>query len=130
MRRKFSVLLVLAAWLLATGSQWDLAQTFAWGRMIAINSHSMPLVRAVRKAFNGEMCSVCLAVQQARQQQDAAGIPAPDGKFTGKILLATAPASAFHLSPAPVGAGLIPSVAAPSSAELPAPPSPPPRAPA
>ena len=47
MRRKFSLVLTLAAWLLATGSQWDLAQTFAWGRMIVTYSQTMSVAQAV-----------------------------------------------------------------------------------
>jgi hypothetical protein len=49
MRRKFSLILTLAAWLLATGSHWDLVQTFGWGRMIATYSQSMSFAQAVKK---------------------------------------------------------------------------------
>ena len=38
MRRKLSLVLTLTAWLLATGSHWDLVQTFAYARMFADKS--------------------------------------------------------------------------------------------
>jgi hypothetical protein len=128
MRRQASVILVLAAWLLATGSQWDLAQTFAWGRMITTYSNSMSFAQAVQKTFGGEMCSLCRAVQQAKQQQDADNARTVAGKVPGKILLVTAPANPVFLSPAPSCAGLTAAVSAPLSAGRAAPPSPPPRA--
>ncbi len=128
MRRQVSTVLVLVAWLLATGSQWDLAQTFAWGRMIAGYSRSMPLLQSVRKTFDGEMCSLCRAVQQAKQQQDADNAKTTDGKAPGKILLVCAPTAPLFLSPAPSCAGLTAAMSAPLSAQRSAPPSPPPRA--
>jgi hypothetical protein len=127
MRQKISVILVLAAWLLATGSQWDVAQTFAWGRMVATNSRSMSLGQAVQKTFSGEMCSLCLAVQQAKQQQDADQAKSPGGKLPGKVLLIGVPGTLVYLSPAPLCAGLTSAVPAPLSAGRSAPPSPPPR---
>ena len=128
MRRQVSVVLVLAAWLLATGSQWDLAQTFAWGRMITNYSSSMSLTQAVQKTFSGEMCSLCRAVQQAKQQQDTDNARTVAGKVPGKILLVSVPANLIFLCPAPSCAGLTAAVSAPLSAERAAPPSPPPRA--
>jgi hypothetical protein len=128
MRRQVSVILVLAAWLLATGSQWDLAQTFAWGRMITNYSSSMSLAQAVKKTFGGEMCSLCRAVQQAKQQQEADSAKTTEGKVPGKILLVSVPATPIFLSPASSCVGLTAAVSAPLSAERSAPPSPPPRA--
>lgn len=126
MRRRTSLILTLAAWLLATGSHWDLVQTFAWGRMIATYSQTVPLSEAIRLTFTPEnMCGVCSAVSTAKQQQsETAAIPG--GKLDGKVLLVFAPV------PAPV-------VAAPSFvstvfdlfsvpvSERAAPPVPPPR---
>ena len=87
MRSKVSLLLSLAAWLLATGSHWDLVQTFAWGRMIALYSQSMPLQEAIRLTFTPEnMCGVCEVVADA--QQDANAATAPLTARDAKILLA------------------------------------------
>lgn len=128
MFRRFSLVLTLAAWLLATGSQWDLAQMFAWGRMIATYSQSMSVVQAVQKTFEGEMCAVCAVVQDAKQNQTPDGTPAPENKLTGKIFFVSAPVAPWIGSPAPQCAGLAPALSAPSSADRGAPPSPPPRA--
>ncbi len=82
---------MLLAWLLATGSQWDLAQTFAWGRMIAGYSRTMPLLEAVRLTFTpGNECDLCNAVDAARQQPVSPATP--EARLPGKILLAFQPA--------------------------------------
>ena len=128
MRRQLSLVLTLSAWLLATGSPWDLVQTFGWGRMIATYSQSMPLLQAVKKTFSGEaLCGVCELVQSATQRQDAAGAKAPGTKAPEKIFFVSAPRALVFASPAPVCAGLVPDVSAPLSTERPAPPLPPPR---
>jgi len=128
MRRQVSIVLVLTAWLLATGSQWDLAQTFAWGRMITTYSASMPFAVAVQKTFDGEMCPICRAVQQAKQEQEGDNARSPDGKWPGKILLFGAPGAMVFFLPASRCTGVMPDGSAPLSAERSAPPSPPPRA--
>jgi len=94
MRRKLSLITMLFAWLLATGSHWDLVQTFAWGRMIATYSQSMPLAQAVRLTFTPDnLCGICESVSEAKQHQDSA-LPA-DGKAFGKILLVCPPSPVF-----------------------------------
>ena len=126
MRRKLSLLFVLFAWLLATGSQWDCAQVLAWGRMIAHYSQLMPLTDAVRLTFTpGNECNVCLAVGEAKKQQDDPATP--DAKAPGKILLV--------FQPVPVVIVATPSISlwSPSDQFAPdtmrsAPPVPPPRA--
>ena len=128
MRRQLSLILTLSAWLLATGSPWDLVQTFAWGRMITTYSQSMPLLQAVKKTFSGEaLCGVCELVQSATQQQDAAGAKVAGTKAPEKIFFVSTPRALVFASPAPVCAGLVPDVSAPLSAERPAPHLPPPR---
>src|ERR1700712_3398132 len=85
----FSLLLTLTAWLLATGSHWDLLQTFAWGRMLATYSQSMPLLEAAQKTFSPDgMCGICHAVADAKQKESAADSTTPGGagKSPGKIL--------------------------------------------
>ena len=130
MRRKFSLILTLAAWLLATGSHWDLVQTFGWGRMIATYSQSMSFAQAVKKTFSaGATCGVCDAVATAKQQ-DAADATAPTapGKSFGKIPLVFAPDSTPALLILPVVFLWSPSDQTVPSATRAAPPLPPPRA--
>ena len=63
MFRRLQLIAVLLAWLLATGSQWDGAQVFAWGKMVATYSRTMPLTAAVRLTFTpGNECDVCVVV--------------------------------------------------------------------
>lgn len=90
MVRRFQLCTVLFAWLLATGSHWDLVQTFAWGRMIGNYVRTMPLGDAIRLTFTPDnLCSVCELVQDAKQQQDETTIPGV--KLDGKILLVFQP---------------------------------------
>ncbi len=57
MRRRLSLLTLLTAWLLATGSQWDMVQTLGWGRMIVRYSQTMTLAQAVRLTFTPTTCA-------------------------------------------------------------------------
>jgi hypothetical protein len=85
---------MLVAWLLATGSHWDLVQTFAWGRMIATYAQAMSLGEAVKLTFTPDnLCGVCESVSAAKQQQDAT-LPS-DGTGFGKIPLVYQPAAVF-----------------------------------
>ena len=129
MRRQFSLVLTLAAWLLATGSHWDLVQTFAWGRMIATYSQSMPFAAAVKKTFSaGATCGVCEAVGQAKQQESAADtVPGAPGKSFGKIHLVFSPVPT-PLLVAPLSFSWSPSDQTVPTALRAAPPVPPPRA--
>lgn len=125
MRRKLSLITMLTAWLLATGSHWDLVQTFAWGRMIATYSQSMSLAQAVKMTFTPDnMCGVCESVSEAKQHQDSA-LPS-DGKALGKILLVYQPAPVFFgLSPA--SGTWMPCDFTPAALDRSPPPVPPPR---
>ena len=128
MHRRLLLVLTLSAWLLATGSPWDLVQTFAWGRMFATYSQAMPLLSAVKKTFSGDaLCGICEAVQDARQHQDASGAKLPGTKTPEKILFVSTPRALVFASPAALRTGLVPDVSAPLSAERPTPPLPPPR---
>jgi len=128
MLRQLSLVLTLAAWLLATGSHWDVVQTFGWGRMIVTYAHSMPLLRAVQQTFSGdEMCGVCQMVHRAKQQQDASGAKVPGTQAPEKILFVGTSRVRVLASPAALCAGLVPAVSAWLSAQRPVPPLPPPR---
>lgn len=107
--RRLCSLFVLCAWLLANGAHWDLVQSFAWGRMIANYSQSMPLAEAIRLTFTADnLCGVCefVADGKTRSDTDATAPEAsprdPAAKAT--LLLATAPEHRFIFSsiPAPL----------------------------
>lgn len=126
MRRKLSLITMLTAWLLATGSHWDLVQTFAWGRMIATYSQSMPLAQAVRLTFTPDnLCGICESVSEARQHQDSA-LPS-EAKSLGKILLVFQPKPAFVIA-LPVSEKWMHAESAPVLRDRAQPPVPPPRA--
>ena len=92
MRRKLSLVLTLFAWLLATGSQWDAVQVFAWGKMFAENLRALPLVEAAARTFSLEgRCPLCVKVAEAKQREDGAD-GAPVAKLDFKIFLACEPA--------------------------------------
>lgn len=93
MFRRLQFTTVLLAWLLATGSQWDCAQVFAWGKMVANYSRTMPTLDAVRLTFApGNECDLCVSVGDAKQRQNNPATPA--AKMPGKILLVFQPAPA------------------------------------
>jgi hypothetical protein len=71
--RRFSTVAVLLAWLLASGAQWDLLQSFAWGRMISTYSRTMPLQEAMRLTFTPDnLCDVCAFIAENRTRSSAA----------------------------------------------------------
>jgi len=125
MRRKLSLITMLTAWLLATGSHWDLVQTFAWGRMIATYSQSMSLSQAVKLTFTADnLCGVCESVSEAKQHTDSS-LPA-DAKTPGKILLVFQPHSEFSAM-LPEAGKWVPREQVPDERDRPPPPVRPPR---
>lgn len=129
MRRQLSLVLMLTAGLLASGSHWDLVQTFAWGRMFVHFSQSMPLLQAAQKTFSvAGKCHVCSVVQEARQQQDADDAATLGGKSPEKIFLLPTRGARVFATPASSCTGVVPAQSAPSSTNRAAPPNPPPRA--
>lgn len=132
MRRAYAIA-VLFAWLLASGAQWDLLQGFAWGRMIANYSRTMPLHEAVRLTFTPDnLCGVCefVASAKTRDVADHAGDDAPapvDTNAKAKPPLATPPEHllVFQLLPAPAWPR---EDFLPDALARPAPPAEPPRA--
>jgi hypothetical protein len=70
MRSKLAHLLVLSAWLLATGVQWDVVQLAAWARMFSNYARVLPVRDAWELTFATEnMCGACHAVQDAKQDE-------------------------------------------------------------
>lgn len=124
--RRFSLILTLTAWLFATGSHWDLVQTFGWGRMIASYARTMPLSEAIRLTFTADnLCSVCEFVQESKQSQG--NMPVPGGQADTKILLVYQPAPAIIVS-APSYTSWRLGETRVSGTDRGAPPTPPPRA--
>jgi hypothetical protein len=125
MRQRLQLSALLLAWLMATGSQWDVVQVFAWGRMFASYSRTMSVESALRMTFQPDhMCSVCKMVKAAKQQQEQS--PMAPSKALGKILLVFAPVPVVIIASVPseqwpMGMKMM------CSAERSAPPIPPPR---
>jgi hypothetical protein len=125
MRQRLQISALLLAWFMATGSQWDLVQVFAWGRMFAGYARVMSVESALRLTFKPDrMCSVCKMVKAAKQQEEQT--PAAPSKTLGKILLVFAPVPMVVIASVPsaqwpVGMKTL------CSAERGAPPNPPPR---
>lgn len=124
MAKRGQLIAVLFAWLLATGTQWDLVQVFGWAQMIVNYARVMPLEQAIKKTFSGEMCQVCEAVNDAKQEP---AVPVNPGQKDAKIFLAVHPISHLVL-PAPEIALWSPSDPSVRSFDRGAPPLPPPRA--
>jgi hypothetical protein len=81
--RRLTHITLLLAWLLASGSQWDALQVFAWARMTAANARTLSLGAAIRRTFTpGSSCEFCTTVAAAKQKQ--ATIP---GDFAKKAPL-------------------------------------------
>lgn len=91
MRQKASLILTLAAWLLATGSHWDLVQTFAWGKMFATYAQSMSYADAARLTFTTDnFCGICEIVQEAADA-DESNAPAKAGTREIQLALGVVP---------------------------------------
>jgi hypothetical protein len=125
MRQRFQLPALLLAWFIATGGQWDLVQTFAWGRMFANYSRIMSVESALRLTFRPDnLCSVCKLVRAAKQQQEQS--PAAAAKAVGKILLVFEPVPAVVVAALPIEPWTVEAKTM-RSAERGAPPIPPPR---
>ncbi|GAB5560921.1 MAG: hypothetical protein SynsKO_25680 [Synoicihabitans sp.] len=126
MRAKLSLILTLFAWLVATGSHWDLVQTFAWGKMFATYSQSMSYVEAAKLTFSADnLCGVCEIVAEATQDEaDRENSPGKSG--AREIQLNYAPVPAIVLA-GPVAAPWSPTDPTTPSGLRTGPPTPPPR---
>ncbi len=125
MLRRPRVYLALFLCFIATGAQWDLVQTFAWGRMVATYAKSMPLTKAVSKTFSGEMCGLCTLVAST-EKQDRNQSTVPEVKSETKMLLffQDAPNTSVNV---PIAVTWIPSDPVTTTVGRAAPPVPPPR---
>lgn len=128
MRHRLQLGLVFFAWFMATGSQWDLVQVIAWGRMFTGYSTEMSLTAAAKKTFSGELCGLCQVAQDGRKQQESGGDTAPPAKSAGKMLdLCPLSTSTPVLSPSRVTVGRLAAFAGSDGRGRTSPPSPPPR---
>lgn len=97
MLRKLQLCALLIAWLFATGAQWDVAQLWAWGSMIANYSRTMAVTEAVKLTFEPTtMCTVCKAVAAAKKRETATPAVAAG---VGKVLLVFQPAPTVVVAP-------------------------------
>ncbi len=68
MRRRFSTLALLVAWLCANGAVWNVVQVVAWAKMFRDYSAVMPAAAALRVTFvEGEACNLCHIAQSAQE---------------------------------------------------------------
>lgn len=124
-RSRPRLIVLLSAWLLATGVHWDALQVVAWSRMFADNARSMPLLAAVRQTFDPQkMCGMCCAVQAAKREQRESTSPA--AQVEGKAPVVIQPAAGIVVA-APAGRPWRVEESAVEDAEREAPPVPPPR---
>lgn len=124
MRQRLQITLLVFASFIATGAQWDLVQTFGWARMVVNYSQTMPLLDAVQRTFNGEMCSVCRVVKAVKQQEKQTTLP--NDNLDTKLIFVYQPAPEF-IAPALDSAAWSHSDMQPRGASRSAPPTPPPR---
>lgn len=125
MRHKASIILTLTAWFFATGSHWDLVQTFAWGKMFATYAQSMSYTDAARLTFTADnFCGICEIVQEAESSDES---HAPVKAGSREIQLALAADTPFVLTPADIHLWSLSDPVLPAKSGR-SPPTPPPRA--
>ncbi len=74
MRHRYARILLLSAWLFATGGLWDLLQVVAWARMFSNEVATVSVVEAAENTFSVEKkCDMCRLVEQGKQKQDETG---------------------------------------------------------
>ncbi len=128
MRRRLSLILVLLAWLFATGSQWQVVQSFAWTRMILSYAKTMPLDQAIRLTFTPDnMCGVCELVSAAQHEHPGDTALPPGTSLDSKPLLVFQPAPTVIFTAPATGSWSLSDHLIPAT-ERAAPPLPPPRA--
>jgi len=124
-RHKASLILTLFAWLFATGSHWDLVQTFAWGKMFATYAKTMSYADAAKLTFTADnLCSICEIVKDATQTDES---EAPAKAGTREIQLALGNPEGVIVS-RPESTAWRPEAMSLPRAPGSAPPTPPPRA--
>ena len=73
MLRRISHILLIIAFMGATGSHWAVLQTVAWTNMFVDNATEEPLSSALIKTFDGHHpCALCKQIDQGRQSEKKA----------------------------------------------------------
>ena len=84
MRLRIARIFACLAWLFASGGQWDVIQTLAWGRMIVGYSRTMAWDDAMARTFDAaNLCDVCEWVADGKTRDSAPGTDAP-GELVAK----------------------------------------------
>lgn len=123
LRRHFQCWFFIFLWLGATGIQWDVVQGLAWARMFTGYIKSMSLTEAAKKTLQGELCSLCEVVKQAKDSDNPLpGIEASKEKLPIILDLPLA-----WVRPAQATEPTHKEIDAMGSTERPEPPTPPPR---
>jgi hypothetical protein len=92
MRSRLSLFTLLLAWLLATGSQWEIVQVFAWGRMITQSMRQESFSRAVEDTLDGKApCALCKIVSAVKKQLPASESSSEQEKQFKVFLISFAP---------------------------------------
>ena len=87
-QRKFAITSLIFAWICANGAVWDAVQVFAWARMFAGYSHTLPVRAALRETFDpSKPCAICTAVAKAKEAERKQA-PHPLERSTAKLVLA------------------------------------------
>ena len=115
--------LLIVAFLAATGGHWAVFQTVAWTNMLADNLQTASLSEALTKTFDGKHpCTMCNEISAAKKTEKKSELP-----NLGKKLEFTSERPALVFS-APVEFNLLTALAESATSWLEAPPTPPPLA--
>jgi len=99
--RTFAISSLFFAWICANGAVWDAVQVFAWARMFASYSHTLPARAALRETFDpGKPCAICMAVAKAKEAERKQA-PRPLERSTAKLVLACETAEKPLIVPLP-----------------------------
>ena len=126
MRKHVAIFSLLVAWLCANGALLDGVQVFAWAKMFAGYTQTMPVGAALRETFDpAKPCEMCLGVAAAKDTARKQ-LPQSIEHTTEKIVLALETVTRIVL--AQVSEAWPPAVAAVAMTRAEAVPVPPPRA--
>ncbi|HEY9153572.1 MAG TPA: hypothetical protein VIM69_00490 [Opitutaceae bacterium] len=128
MRSRLSLFTLLLAWLLATGSQWEILQVFAWGSMITQSMRQESFSSAVEDTFDGKTpCALCKIVSAVKKQMPTSEQSSEQEKQFKVFLISFAPEGP-RMAPLRNCIGIVDTHVGMRSALRNAPPVPPPRA--
>jgi hypothetical protein len=82
--------LLIVAFLAATGGHWAVLQTVAWTNMLADNLQTASLSEALARTFNGKHpCNMCHEISAGKKSEKKSDLPNPGKKleFTSERLV-------------------------------------------